>query len=87
MTPTLEQIQEHFAKAKEINCLKLNIRVDVSLVQNFTYNEYENSWLGIGGVICFWKDNVFAEITKKKCNPEDCQKCKNCAEKRKQLKK
>jgi len=81
--PTINHIKEHFAKAKEINCLKLNIRVDVSTVKNFTYNEAENSWVGIGGVICFWREGQFAEITKKKCNPEDCKNCKPCAEKRK----
>lgn len=81
-TPTLEQIKEHFAKAKEINCLNLNIRVDVSLVNNFTYNEKDNSWMGIGGIICFWKNDLFAEITKKKC-AAGCTGCKPCEEKRK----
>lgn len=85
-TPNLEEIKEHFAKAKEINCLSLNIRVDVSLVSNFTYSEEDNSWKGIGGIICFWKENKFAEITKKKCG-KDCAGCKPCSEKRKQIKK
>lgn len=86
-TPTLEEVKEHFAKAKEIICLKLKIKVDVSSVSNFTFSEADNSWSAIGGVICFWKDGQYSQITKKKCNPADCLKCKECAEKRKQLKK
>lgn len=86
-TPTLEEIKDHFAKAKEIRCLNLNVVVNVVSVSNFTYNEKDDSWMGIGGVICFWKNGQFAEITKKKCNPEDCKNCAPCAEKRKQLKK
>lgn len=81
-TPPLQQIKDHFAKAKEINCLKLKIKVDVSLVSNFIYNEAENAWMGIGGVICFWKDGKYAEITKKKCS-KDCTGCKPCQEQRK----
>lgn len=86
MTPTLEEIKEHFSKAKEINCLRLNIKVDVSSVSNFTFDESDGSWNSFGGVICFWKGDKYAEITKKKCAP-GCQGCKPCDEKRKQLKK
>lgn len=85
-TPNLDQIKDHFSKAKEIRCLNLNVVVNVVSVNNFTYNEKENSWMGIGGVICFWKNGQFAEITKKKC-ATGCTGCKPCDEKRKQLKK
>lgn len=82
MTPTQQQIKQHFEKAKEIKCLRLGIIVDVSIVSNYSYNEKDNSWNSIGNIICFWKDGQFATITKKKCGP-DCKGCKPCAQKRK----
>lgn len=82
MNPAHEEIKSHFEKAKEINCLRLNIRVDVSSVKNFEYNEADESWNSIGNIICFWSKGQFAEITKKKCG-KDCTGCKPCEEKRK----
>lgn len=86
MTPTLAQIQEHFSKVKEIRCLKLNVPIDVSAVKFFLFDETENCWNGPFGLVTFWKDGSYAEITKKKCNPEDCKKCEDCADKRKNKK-
>lgn len=84
-TPTLSEIKEHFAKAKEIRCLRLNAVIGVSNVTEFAFDEKDNSWNGPAGLICFWKDGQFAEITKKKCG-KDCAGCKPCAEKRKNKK-
>lgn len=82
MTPTLPEIKAHFEKAKEIRCLKLNSVINVAHVKEFTWNEQEQSWNGPAGIVCFWKDGQFAEITRKKCG-KDCAGCKPCAEKRK----
>lgn len=82
MTPTLAQIQEHFSKAKEIRCLKLNVPIDVAAVKFFLFDETENCWNGPFGLVTFWKDGSYAEITKKKCG-EGCTGCKPCEEKRK----
>ena len=73
MTPTLQEIQEYFSKAKEIRCLRLNSAVNVANVKNYTYNEADKSWNGPAGVVCFWLNGTYAEITKKRC-----EKCKNC---------
>lgn len=82
MTPTLQEIQEHFEKAKEIRCLRLNSEVNVANVKTFSYDEKDNSWNGPAGIVMFWqKDLGFAEITKKKCG-KDCAGCKPCQEKR-----
>lgn len=83
MTPTLEEIKEHFSRAKEIRCLSLDIIVDVSTVVNYTYDEKKQEWKSIGNMVCFWKNGRYADITKKKCNPAECKGCKPCAEKRK----
>ena len=80
--PAIEQIKEHFSKAKEIRCLRLNSAVNVANVVSYTYDEKENSWNSIAGVVCFWKQGQYAEITKKKCGP-DCKNCKPCREQRK----
>lgn len=86
LIPTLNHIKEHFSKAKEIRCLKLNVPIDVSRVRDYQFSEEDQSWNGPAGLVCFWKDGSYAEITKKKCNPEDCRKCKECSEKRKNKK-
>ena len=80
-TPTLPTVKKRFTKAKEIRCLSLNAIINVATVKDFTFNEAENAWKS--GPLTFWKDGKYAEITKKKCNPADCKKCKECAEKRK----
>ena len=75
--PTLEEIKNHFSKAKEIRCLKLKTTIGVFNFTNWVYNEEENSWNSNNGMVCFWKDGVFATITKKRCSGNDeCIECK-----------
>lgn len=78
--PTLPTVKKRFAKAKEIRCLNLDTIIGVAQAKQFTYNEADNSWNV--GVVCFWRDGQYAEITKKKCD-KPCGKCKECGEKRK----
>lgn len=80
-TPTHATVKKHFAKAKEIRCLTLNTTIGVAMVKNFLFDEKENAWTGPLGLVTFWKDGKYAEITKKKCG--DCKNCKPCVEKRK----
>lgn len=80
MTPIQEEITQHFARAKEIICVSTGLRVNVSSVRGYSYKEKENSYHV--GEVTFWKDGQYAEITKKKCNPEECKKCRNCGDKR-----
>lgn len=75
--PTPEEVKEHFSKAKEIRCLKLDIVVNINYVSRFDYDKESNSYTSNGGVICVWKDNVYATIVKKKCN-EKCLGCRPC---------
>jgi len=61
---TIEEITANFSKAKEIRCLKLGTPVGVCHAGPPTYNEQDNSWHS--GPVVFWKDGVFATITKTK---------------------
>jgi hypothetical protein len=83
MPISAEEIKAHFDRAKEIRCINHNILVDVSAVKDFEFYETTNEWRNLGGTVCFWKDGTFAEITRKKCNPENCKGCKPCREKTK----
>lgn len=75
-TTTDAKVSAHFKNAKEIICLNLNIKVDVTYVKKFSYKTAINSYVAIGGVVTFWKDGVFAEITKHKKCEKDCNGCK-----------
>lgn len=59
-------IQRRYKKAKSIHCLKLNKEVDIQNISKLMYNPGENTVTSGSGIICFWKDGVFAEITKAK---------------------
>jgi len=79
-TPTLQEVKDHFAKAKEICCPNFGILIDVSSVSNFNYNEETESWTAAGNEVTFWKGGEFSEITRKKCG--NCSNCLPCKEKR-----
>lgn len=70
--PTLAEVQEHFAKAKEVRCLATGNPVGVHRISSFEYSE-DKGWTSIGGNVTFWLNNEYADITRKKCD-----KCKNC---------
>lgn len=82
MTPNLEEIKAHFAKAKEIKCLGTGQVVNVSQVKSYAFDAEANSWSSIGGAVIFWQAGQYADITKTKC-VAGCKDCKPCAEKRK----
>lgn len=74
-TPTQEHVQDYFKEAKEIKCLLLKTIINVSYVKEIKYDSVSNSYVSIGGIVTFWKNGEYAEITKKKCT--NCKKC-NC---------
>lgn len=71
--PTEEEIKTHFAKAKEIRCLASGNSTAVTAVKAYEYDAATASWTSKGGAVTYWKNGVYAEITKKRC-----EKCKNC---------
>lgn len=80
--PTLKQVQNKFKRAKEIQCLGSNAITGVKGFTAFEWDANTNAWVGAGGAVVFWKDGVYATITKKVCEPGQCTKCKNCADKK-----
>lgn len=77
-TPTIDEVEEHFKEAKEITCLQLGINVSIAYVSKYQYNESNNTYTVIGGVIMVWHpEKGYAKITKKKgCNSIGCNNCK-----------
>lgn len=78
--PTAEDVKNHFALAKEIRCLKMDIPINITYATNYAYNEENNSYSLLNGVVVVWKDGNYATILKKKCS-KDCGDCKPCKEK------
>lgn len=81
--PSLKKVKEHFSQAREVFCLKSKIPVNIASVKSFIFNEADRSFTTIGGAVMVWKDGLYAEITKKKCNPADCKECAKCKENQK----
>ena len=80
-TPTLEEVQEHFKNAKEINCLQMGINISIAYVTRFQYHEDKKAYTVLNGVVMVWHhERGYAEIVKTKCNPENCKDCKKCNE-------
>lgn len=80
-TPTLPELKSYFERAKEIRCLNLDMVIGVNEVNDFEYHESTNSWTAMGSTVTFWREGVFADITRKNCDPAKCKGCKPCADK------
>jgi hypothetical protein len=74
-TPTQEHVQDYFKEAKEIKCLLLKTIINISYVKEIKYDSVSKSYVSIGGIVTFWKNREYAEITRKKCI--NCKEC-NC---------
>lgn len=74
--PNLQTIRKYFSKAKTVVCITNKMKIDVTGITEFEFDQEAKIWTSVGGAITFWKNGAYAEIVdlvfKKPCS------CKNC---------